>query len=46
MDNPENFEFIHDSNIAFKRKGIKGPSAFKSWTTLFQADEATAIGAL
>ena len=23
MDNPENFEFIHDSNIAFKRKGDK-----------------------
>ncbi len=23
MDNPENFEFIHDSNIEFKRKGDK-----------------------
>lgn len=23
MDHPENFEFIHDSNIAFKRKGDK-----------------------
>lgn len=23
MDNPENFEFIHDSNIEFKRKGNK-----------------------
>lgn len=23
MDNPENFEFIHDSNIKFKRKGDK-----------------------
>ena len=23
MDNPENFEFIHDSNVAFKRKGDK-----------------------
>lgn len=23
MDNPENFEFIHDSNIMFKRKGDK-----------------------
>lgn len=23
MDHPENFEFIHDSNIEFKRKGDK-----------------------
>lgn len=23
MDNPENFEFIHDSNVEFKRKGDK-----------------------
>lgn len=36
MDKPENFEFIHDSNIEFKRKGDKKQDfRSKLWTTLF-----------